>query len=61
MMGDNRVDSDDSRDWGFVPIHSVVGKGEMIVMSWNHNASWSNKIRWHRIGTLLNKQMFSWF
>lgn len=58
MMGDNRVDSDDSRDWGLVPITDFVGKGQMIVMSWDHYASWTHKIRWKRIGNLLNPNLF---
>jgi signal peptidase I len=32
MMGDNRGASDDSRHWGFVPDHNVVGKAVAVWM-----------------------------
>ena len=32
MMGDNRTDSDDSRDWGTVPRSAIVGEG--MVTCW---------------------------
>lgn len=53
MMGDNRGDSDDSRDWGFVPEKNLVGKGEWVVLSWDSSADWKHKIRWDRIGKRL--------
>ena len=33
MMGDNRDNSLDSRDWGFVPAVNLIGRGEMILVS----------------------------
>ena len=53
VMGDNRLRSSDSRIWGFVPISSVKGKGQIVY--WSHDAGkgWFGGYHIGRIGTLL--------
>ncbi len=48
-MGDNRHNSEDSRVWGYVPADHIVGKPLFIWWS-TKGASFSNGIRWNRIG-----------
>ncbi len=45
MMGDNRDNSRDSRYWGFVPDHQIVGKAFFV---------WMNFSDLQRIGTSIN-------
>jgi signal peptidase I len=56
MLGDNRDNSFDSRNWGFVPYDAIIGKA--IVVYWSSDGSeetslflnhWSS-VRWERIG-----------
>ena len=54
MMGDNRDESDDSRYWGFVPEHDLVGHALFVWMSFDSNAAhWYDSVRWQRIGNKL--------
>jgi signal peptidase I len=51
FMGDNRENSRDSRDWGFVPAEYIKGKALFIYLSWNPDPAikWYDlihKIRW---------------
>ncbi len=56
VMGDNRHNSLDSRNWGLVPANHIIGKAFAIGWSRNpHENSWKS-IRWDRIGKSLKNK-----
>ncbi len=53
VMGDNRDQSLDSRFWGFVKMDKIKGRAFLVYWSWNGQGSWTNWVRWERIGRLI--------
>ncbi len=37
VMGDDRVNSSDSRDWGFVPRGNIIGRAALIYWPWGQD------------------------
>jgi signal peptidase I len=54
VMGDNRDQSYDSRFWGVVDIDDIKGKAFIMYWSWDSQGSFLNKVRWNRLGKLIN-------
>lgn len=50
VLGDNRDNSADSRQWGFVPQSNIIGKAAYIYFSWDQSKS---AVRWSRIGKIV--------
>lgn len=49
MIGDNRHNSLDSRNWGLVPEDHLIGKAHFIGWSHDVEVAWWQKIRWNRV------------
>ena len=46
VLGDNQQHSQDSRQFGSVPLHDVVGRVRQVWFSWGEGG-----VRWSRLGS----------
>jgi signal peptidase I len=53
VMGDNRLESNDSRVWGLVPEHALLGRARLVLWSRSVGASDAGRVRWDRLGTMI--------
>jgi signal peptidase I len=49
VMGDNRINSIDSRYWGFLPEQSIIGKVSFVLLSADKKKNWISGFRWGRM------------
>ena len=54
VMGDNRLNSSDSRVWGYVDESAIKGRGQIVYWSHDPRAGWLGGYHLGRIGTVLN-------
>jgi signal peptidase I len=52
VMGDNRENSSDSRQWGSVPVENI--KGKALFIWWSSKPSEQGGVQWDRIGKVVN-------
>jgi signal peptidase I len=53
VMGDNRDQSYDSRFWGIVDMSEIKGRAFIMYWSWNGEGALFDKVRWNRIGKVI--------